>query len=380
MTLLGYELKKLLRLPALWVFLALCLALNITLIISSDYGMPFFNETSQITRRFGQRYNADYINALNELPQSENRDILMESLGSFEDSFDSYDTAALSRHYEEMVKDSPAAVRWMQKKYDKVALRVSELSASDVALDIYAGPMTQTTHQFLFGTLLRAVSAESCILAVLSMLYLLGFERQTHTELAVCTTKRGRKLWKTKTAAGIIAGLGLFLLTAIVTLTVYLSIWDYSGIWSGNVSSGFNYIEDIFLVKPFITWGDFSVAGYLLASLGMIGVMTVLSSLFAAVFGTWIKNTYLGAIALLLTCALGIVLPVFFSDCKLWAAYEVVNLNPATLWLAQNVWFTEAGLSSILPWQEVIAAVLWLAILLAAAEISRRQFYRKDIA
>ena len=47
MNLAVYEWRKLFRLPALWSFLALCLAFNGLLIASlSPYDRAFFNETS----------------------------------------------------------------------------------------------------------------------------------------------------------------------------------------------------------------------------------------------------------------------------------------------------------------------------------------------
>ena len=48
MNLAVYEWRKLFRLPALWAFLALCLAFNGLLIATlSPYDRAFFNETSQ---------------------------------------------------------------------------------------------------------------------------------------------------------------------------------------------------------------------------------------------------------------------------------------------------------------------------------------------
>lgn len=122
-------------------------------------------------------------------------------------------------------------------------------------MDLYAGPITHDSHQFLFGTLLRAISAESSILGVLIVLYLFGYEHMVKTELAVCTMRKGRRLWQTKAAAGIIAALLMFLALTLLSLSVYFSVWDYSGIWNANVSSQFNYIQELFVVKPFLTWG-----------------------------------------------------------------------------------------------------------------------------
>lgn len=380
MTLLGYELKKLFRLPALWVFLTLCLALNFMLIFSCDYGLPFFNETSAAASVLGQRVDDGFITGLNEMQQTENRDVLLEAVTGMTDEFDDFDVNSLSQYYESMVEESPTAVRWMQSKYEKLSARIAELAESNASLDLYAGPMTHDSHQFLFGTLLRAVSAESCILAALAVLYLFGYEKLNKTELTVCVSRIGRRLWWTKTAAGILAALAMVLLIAAVSLGVYFSLWDYSGVWSANVSSGFNYLEDVLMVKPFITWGDFTVASYLAATLALIAAMTVISSLVSAITGTLIQNTYVAALVLLLICASGFALPVAFANLKLWAAYEISAFLPVTIWTTQNIWFTESGVSSMLPWQETITAALGLLLFACFTGLALRRFYRKDIA
>ena len=54
MNLAVYEWRKLFRLPALWAFLALCLAFNGLLIATlSPYDRAFFNETSQTAKALG---------------------------------------------------------------------------------------------------------------------------------------------------------------------------------------------------------------------------------------------------------------------------------------------------------------------------------------
>lgn len=247
-------------------------------------------------------------------------------------------------------------------------------------MDVYAGSMTHDSHQFLFGTLLRAISAESRILAALAVLYLMGYERLNQTELTVCASQMGRRLWQVKAFAGILAALAMYLLLAALSLGVYFAVWDYGGIWRANVSSGFNYIQDVLMVKPFITWGNLSVAGYLAATLALIAAMTVISSLVSAITGTLIQNTYVAALVLLLICASGFALPAALANLKLWAAYEISAFLPVTLWTTQNIWFTESGVSSILPWQETITAVLGLLLFACFTGMALRSFYRKDIA
>ena len=81
MNLAVYEWRKLFRLPALWAFLALCLAFNGLLIATlSPYDRAFFNETSQTAKALGQRVDEDFLAGLDAIPATENRDLLRQSV------------------------------------------------------------------------------------------------------------------------------------------------------------------------------------------------------------------------------------------------------------------------------------------------------------
>ena len=86
MNLAVYEWRKLFRLPALWAFLALCLAFNGLLIATlSPYDRAFFNETSQTAKALGQRVDEHFLAGLNAIPATENRDLLRQSVTGMED-------------------------------------------------------------------------------------------------------------------------------------------------------------------------------------------------------------------------------------------------------------------------------------------------------
>ena len=72
--LLAYEWGKLFHLPALWVFLGLCLAFNGLLLIASisPYDRAFFNETSRTAKALGQRVDEDFLAGLDAMPATEN--------------------------------------------------------------------------------------------------------------------------------------------------------------------------------------------------------------------------------------------------------------------------------------------------------------------
>lgn len=381
MRLVVYEWRKLLRLPALWVFLGLCLAFNGLLMGTlSPYDRAFFNDTSVDAAALGQRVDGDFLEGLSALPETENRTLLLQSVTGLEDIFETYDTGVLSDFYAGVVERSPLAVDWMTWKYSLLAGRVEHLARIDAALDLYAGPATHGSHQFLFGTLFRAILGESAILAMLGTLYLLGYEGLNHTEGLTCSSRTGRQLQRVKVLAALPASAALYGLLALCTLAPYFMLYDYSGIWDASVSSQFNYYADMLLVRPFLTWGDFTVGQYLAAALALGAALTAVFSLLASMCGTLVRNPYLAALALGVVCFGGMGVISVLGELGWWAAYLIACFQPVMVWLACNAWFTELGLTAVLPWQESIAVGLNFLLLGGGTLLALRRFDRKDVA
>ena len=380
MSLVVCEWRKLFRLPALWAFLALCLAFNGLLITSlSPYDRAFFNETSQTAKALGQRVDENFLAGLDAMPATENRDLLRQSVTGIEDIFETYDTGELADFYAGVVEKSPLAVTWMTWKYSLLAERVEHLAQTDAAMDLYAGPATYGSHQFLFGSLFRAILGESAILAMLGTLYLLGYEGMHRTEGLICSSRTGRKLRRLKVLAALPALAALYGLLALCTLAPYFLLYDYGGIWDASVSSQFNYFSDMLVVRPFLTWGDFTVGQYLAAALALGAVLTTAFSLLASVCGILVRNPYLAALALGVACFGGMELISVLGELGWWAAYLIACFQPVMIWLSCSAWFTELGLTAVLPWQESIAVVLNFLLLGAGTLLALRQFERKDV-
>ena len=303
MRLLRYEWGKLARLPALWGVLVLCLAFNCLLIGSGDHWRREWNETAAMTGGLGQRVDSDFLDGLGRRPRLDYRDYLLSAAEGMTDVYADYDLKALSGFYNGYVKSSPAAAALMDRKYDRLAERIAHLSETGAAMDWYGGPITHYVHQFLYGTLMRAVLTEGAVLGMLSMLFLLGYENQQRTAAGVYASRTGRKLCRCKVLAGITWALAVYLLLAAVTLGIFLLFWDWRGVWDGSVSSQFNYVIDLFYPRPFFTWTDFTAGGYLAAAVGLGGLLTVVFALLAAICGTLMRNVYLSALLLaLLLC------------------------------------------------------------------------------
>ena len=116
MRLLRYEWSKLVRLPALWGVLALCLVFNCLLIGSGDRWRWEWNETATMTGKLGQRVDSSFLDGLRLQPQSEYRDYLLSAAEGMTDIYADYDLKSLSGFYNDYVKSSPTAAALMERK------------------------------------------------------------------------------------------------------------------------------------------------------------------------------------------------------------------------------------------------------------------------
>lgn len=379
MRMLRYEWSKLVRLPALWGVLVLCLAFNCLLIGSGDRWRWEWNETASMTGGLGQRVDTDFLDRLGRRPQSDYRDYLLSAAEGMTDVYADYDLKSLSNFYNDYVKSSPTAAALMERKYERLAERIAHLSETGAAMDWYGGPVTHNVHQFLYGVLMRAVLTEGAVLGMLSMLFLLGYENQQRTAAGVYASRTGRKLCRCKVLAGITWALAVYLLLAAVTLGIFLLFWDWSGVWGGSVSSQFNYVIDLFYPRPFFTWTDFTVGGYLAAAVGLGGLLTVVFALLAAICGTLMRNVYLSTLLLTLLLCGGAAAQALCAQAGLWMGYALLTFQPVSIWLYINGWFTELGLNAFIPWQETVSTGLGLAVCGMGTALALRHFGRKDV-
>lgn len=223
MRLAVWEWRKLFRLPALWVFVGLCLALN-GLLLSSPSAMDraFFHDTSADAARLGQRVDDEFQTGLAALPDTENRELLRQSVVGLENTLEDYDTGELTNFYQSLMEGDRLAQSWMAWKYELLQERVDSLAQTGAALDLYVGPITHDSHQYLYNTLFRVLLTESVLLGLLCALYLVGYEGLSGTQSLACVSRTGRRLWKHKTLAALAAALGLYALLALFTLGPYL--------------------------------------------------------------------------------------------------------------------------------------------------------------
>ena len=349
------EFKKAVRFIPLWGYLVFCLLFNLILTFNVN-GVDEFNDFSSSLAEGTECVSAD--------PVFSTYDIDME----------------LTSRYTDIVSGSPMAVNMLRDKYAGVQSQVDRLASEEADRDILAGPYTSLIYKELFTSFLPALTAEGCIMAMLLTIYLISYELNTKTYYFFSCTRVGRRIDNCKIATALISSLIFYIVLCCLSLLIYFSHWNYSGIWDSAMSSAFNQITDLGIHKPFITLSGFTVRSYVLSTVLLGTALIILSVLFSSVIGLIVKKTYIAGILSMLLTASGIFISSLLSEAGLWGGYLISMLLPVDIWLSQPVWFTEGGLSAPCLWFETkgLAAALVAFTLLMACTV--KTMHRRDIA
>jgi hypothetical protein len=182
-----------------------------------------------------------------------------------------------------------------------------------------------------------------------------------------------------KIGASLTAGLCSFVIIAAVTLGVYFIINDFSGIWSANVSSGYNYIKDrIAGDRPFTTWRSFTVIGFLFAHLGISAGLVACASLMGSAAGLLAKNSYIGFFGAVIINVICAVIPSIITS-AVFVKYLFI-LTPANLSVRTGFWFTDGLVDVLFKNFELLGLCLSLGVTLCVLFAAIMSYRKRDLA
>jgi hypothetical protein len=338
-----YELKKLLTTRAVLAIVALCLLLNVVIAMTATFGEIDLEDTF--------------------LPPN---------------VFETFETAPVAEKYIAAQNAEGIVADMYRDKYADLQTVVDEKAKRGDAVSVYFGEYTYYFHKEIFGKLMMWLLMEGMLLAMLLSILSLGWEQINRTELLTYSTKIGRRLILMKILASLTAGIGFYIFIAALALGFFFLQNDFSDVWNANVSSGYNYILDLVTgVRPFTTWHNFTVRGFLFAHLGISTGLVACSSLMGAAAGIIAKNSYIGVLGAVLVNVVCAVIPSIVTS-ALYAKYLFV-LTPVNLWLRTRFWFTD-GLMDVL-WRnfETLGLCLSLGVTLCVLLVTVVGFRRKDL-
>lgn len=288
-----------------------------------------------------------------------------------------------SIYYDDRYIESNILVALMHEKYQKLEWSLEELTREQADLSTYAGELTPYVHRGLFEYLTKAIMIEGLLLFTFLVLEIFFIEQQNKTFYTVYSSLRGRRIVFDKMIAVLLIGMLELVILSFLSYFVFFHIWDFEKIWDANVASSFNYIidsdEPIFM-KPFITWTNFTVKQYFVATLVlMVGIW----------FAWWLLSMMIVQVNKRISVAIGIlagglILPFFglmlFKQIpEIPELYCLNTFSIAVNVYYSHIWFTDQGYHTIFPWQETLSVILHLVLGLIGVFVGYHVFRRKDV-
>lgn len=293
-------------------------------------------------------------------------------IGEYENFYNELDMMAVEEEKLQEIgyKVSDSYKKFLDNQYLELQRRVKEIRASGEGNDIFYLGNYINFHSKLYIKILRIAVLEMLLIMMVSVSYLMDYERNNRTSDVIISSCFGRKIAYIKAAAGTCVG---FLFSAVImacTLLVFFSRIPMKGLWNTSVSSIF-IAEDRELFYPFITWKSMTVAGYLVATVALIMLFVVIVGMFSAAVWMFMKNGWYT-----FTIMLGIAAVLYFIP----QIYRIKNffstiflLNPVKLWSRIGWWFMEDELPLCFRGNEAVSIALFAvtsAILLVLSVVS----------
>ena len=375
---LRLEIKKVTSSPIIWVFVLICLAYNVLIVVNcgTDEYADYVAHVSQSTGVvLGEEFNYN----LSALSESEFRAQLAASVSEPDNVFEGYDTGTIAEAYIEVMNLEGKIAEDMRDKYALLQNAVDQKAERGDSLTLYFASSTYARHMSLFGSVMSALSMEGILISLLVTLYTLGYEHLNRTEQVVYSSKTGRRIMLKKFAAACFVVLGVVILISLLTLAMFFTLNRYGNIWESNVSSAFNAIRDIVVggYRPFVTWHSFTVLSYLLSVVGLSLGIILCFSLLCFIAGTWVRNSYIAFLLVFLITTLCIVFPMLLPN-NSYIRFGLA-LTPIWLWLKQGLWFTDGGADILWRNFETLGVCLSLAVLAVCSALSAIKFKKKEL-
>lgn len=337
------EAKKLLQEKMFFIFIAICLCLNIGFCFSDP----------------GTR------SAVNRMADEEN-------CQQGKKIYDTLDANRMGHFYGE----------WMREKYTKFQRAIDLLDAEDADLSPFAGEITPLVHRALFTLQLKALLWECVIFISLLSLRAFSMEKRTEMTALIYSSQRGRRIARDKILAnGLVSVLFCFGLISL-SLTVFFASWDFSSLWDANMSSSFHYVldsNDPILNKPFMTWVSLTLKEYFVCSLILLAGILLVWWLFANIVSLLVSDSLWGGIVLVAMMCLPFFGLILFPKLKLPWLYFLDTWTISTIIYCNQWWFTDLGSYSFFPYQEVWSVIIHLLLATVGIVAGIRHFKRKEL-
>lgn len=261
----------------------------------------------------------------------------------------------------------------IKENYDKFAIRFNELKENGEHKNLFFYGKAYEMHSFLFKDIFTAMIYEIMILIVLATGFIVNYEFENNTAQVAYSTKRGRNLIKDKMIVALGTTILLTTIIIAITLSIYFSVFDYSGLWGVSIS---NYFAQE-VAMPYMAWWNMSILKYLITVIFVVYILEIIFCGIAFILATFIKNTYIvfGVFAMMIGS--GMLLPIFIPN-----SLDVIIASvytPFTLIINPSWWFMMRSGLQIYKYYEVITLLAWSIGIFGIGILCIKKFKRESI-
>lgn len=404
------ELQKLVKAPVIWILLAVFFLFNCFYIWSNQRDEAELATLTTIIEMYGIEINDEVLAKLSKDIQKkvESLDSELEATAFLETITSEYyyeqpvknqqqiDELSLYVMYENLAKSLPEryanieiegianeeisqyqftglARSLLDAHYKELAERVDVINENQSYNSWYFAGKTYRMHSFLHRDVMKMIALEGILLTVLLTAYLTCFEKEQRTQLLVFSSKVGRTVMKFKVFASLLMMLLLGGFLLIGTLFVFFKLHNYKGLWQASIGSGLNWEHN----TPYIFWWNMPVWVHLILVIAVIISIWLIISTFTFALATFVQNSYIVSIVVLLALVALFVGPSYltFSPSLFLASYFNITL----LFLNPHMLFN--GLAGFLGFKyiEVITILTTACMALIAVIFAIKYVLRKDI-
>ena len=385
------EIRKIISLPALWGFMALLLIFNTLLAFGGDFSKEI-GYINAVTTIAGDEYGSDYLERLESIipPDKESRSMNDYIHRNMLTDAQNYEGGLKKEYFAdefegffqgEWIKDSflnRNLLSVLENKYEKVEMTAAKKTVLGECESVIFSNQTDRIFSYASDTMGRIMLAECILFSVLAVLFSFTFEQMSNTGLLLYSTKQGRKkLVVSKLAASLTVSTAAFAVIFGTGYGMFFLINDFSSVWNKPISSVNNFAELVSGRFPVVAWNGMTFGGYFIFSTLLGFALMLVFFGFASSLGLLLKDSYI-AFGTIAFGAFANIILIFVPPFSL-AAFFLPYLFPTGTVFSLSVWFQYGGTSILLPYQETLCTIFWLAISLVMLMLSIKFFVKKDI-
>ncbi|AKL96587.1 ABC-2 family transporter protein [Clostridium aceticum] len=297
----------------------------------------------------------------------------LELIGSIDETYASINMMGIAESVIEMYGISGTAAETVRNNYVQLEERLNQLLENNEHKNMFFIGQIYQMHSLLFGNIFRMMIFQIMIIVVLITAYLMNYEFENKTHLVVYSSKRGRNIIGDKLLVSI--GSSIIVTTFIVGITLigYFSIFSYEGLWHVPISNYFNWENNF----PYISWWNMSFMQYLISSIILIYLCSILFTAITFILSIFIKSSYIVFFVFGILFGLILLLPDMMPRSN--NLIFVPGFTPFYLALNPVTWFMGRNPFSMFQYYEIIVVGTWALLLFIIGNLTARKFKKEDI-